>query len=55
MAAPLHLILIVLAIVLFLLAAVIPPWNEPSPAVPWRFKIVAAGLFFWCLSTIVTM
>jgi hypothetical protein len=45
--APLHLILIVLATVLFFLAA----FAWPAPVEPYRMKLVAAGLFFWCLST----
>ena len=45
--APLHLILVVLAVVMFAIAA----FGWPAPVEPWRVKIVAAGLFFWSLST----
>lgn len=45
--APLHLFLIVLACVLLGLAA----FAWPAPVEPWRTKLLAAGLFFWCLST----
>ena len=45
--APLHLIFVVLALVLFALAG----FGWPAPVEPYRVKIVAAGLFFWCLST----
>lgn len=52
MKAPFHLILIVLACVLFLLAGLgeffaAAPW-------PWSGRLVAWGLFCWALSTIVT-
>ena len=46
-AAPLKLFLYVLALVLFFLAAI------PIPAPPyeaWRIRLVAGGLFCWCLS-----
>jgi hypothetical protein len=45
--APLHLIVLVLALVLLFLGA----FAWPAPVEPWRVKLVAAGLFFWCLST----
>lgn len=46
-AAPLHLIFVVLALVLFAIAG----FGWPAPIEPWRLKIVACGLFFWTLST----
>ena len=46
-AAPLHLILVVLACVLFFLGA----FAWPAPVEPYRTKLVAAGMFCWCLST----
>jgi hypothetical protein len=45
--APLHLILVILAAVLFFLAAA---WPAPEPH-PYRPRLVAAGLFCWVLST----
>jgi len=45
--APLHLFLVVLACVLFFVAAV--AW--PAPIEPYRTKLIAAGLFCWSLST----
>ena len=45
--APLHLICVVIAMVLFGIAA----FAWPVPFEPWRLKIVACGLFFWTLST----
>jgi len=44
--APLHLILMVLALVLFFLAA----FAWPAPVEPYRLKLMAAGLFFGTLS-----
>jgi hypothetical protein len=49
---PLHLFVFVLGLVLLFLAAF------PIPVVsaawdPWRMKLLAAGLFFWALSTAV--
>jgi len=44
--APLHLIFMVFALVLFALAA----FGWPQPIEPYRMKLVAGGLFFWCLS-----
>jgi len=46
-AAPLELIFVVLALVLFALAG----FGWPAPIEPYRTKLVAMGLFFWCLST----
>jgi hypothetical protein len=45
--APLHLIFVVLAVVLFALAG----FGWLAPVEPYRTKLIAAGLFFWCLST----
>lgn len=45
--APIRLFLMVLAIVLFFIAAV--AW--PAPVELYRTKLIAAGLFCWCLST----
>jgi hypothetical protein len=45
--APLHLILQVLALVMFGIAAFF--WIAPEPW-PWREKFIAAGLFFLTLS-----
>ncbi len=45
--APLHLILVVLAVVLFFLAG----FAWPVPVEPYRVKLIGAGLFFWALST----
>lgn len=42
-------ILIVLALVLFGLAAFL--WQPPAE--PYRFRLVAAGLFFWVLYILV--
>lgn len=43
----LHLLLVVLAAVLFLIGA----FAWPVPFEPWRTKFISAGLFFWVLST----
>jgi hypothetical protein len=45
--APLHLILVVLATVLFAIGA----FGWLAPVEPYRTKIISAGLFFWVLST----
>ena len=45
--APLHLFLVVLAGALFFFAA----FAWPAPVEPYRTKLVAAGLFFWVVST----
>jgi hypothetical protein len=45
--APLHLILVVLALVFFGIAA----FAWPVPFEPWRTKLIAAGLFAWLLSS----
>jgi hypothetical protein len=49
--APLHLICVVLAVVLFGLAAFAGPWNSAGPEPWYRGKLIAAGLCFWALST----
>jgi hypothetical protein len=49
MKVSIHLILTAFAIVFFALAAF--SWVDPWP---WRTRLIAAGLFCWCLSTIVT-
>jgi hypothetical protein len=52
-----HLVLMLLAIVLFLLAALGVGWSEgvtPSPR--WRsYNLMAGGLCLWALATIVTV
>jgi hypothetical protein len=53
MNAPVHLILIVLACVLFFLAGLGGPW-QGADAWPYRGRLVAWGLFCWCVSTLVT-
>jgi hypothetical protein len=50
MEAPIHLLLICAAILLFLFAGV-GAWN--SPEWPWRYRLMAWGLCCWALSTIV--
>ncbi len=45
--APLRLILVILAVVFFFIAAT--AW--PAPIEPYRTKLIAAGLFCWSLST----
>jgi len=49
LSAPLHLFLMVLATVLFFIAAV--AW--PAPVEPYRTKLIAGGLFCWCLASFV--
>jgi len=51
--APLHLIFVVLAVVFFGLAAFVGPWNVPpgTPDTWYRGRLIAAGLFFWAVST----
>lgn len=44
--APMRLFLLVLACVLFFIAAV--AW--PAPVEPYRTKIIAAGLFCWAVA-----
>ena len=46
MSVTFHLLFVVLALLLFALAAL----GIPEPA---RFKFIAAGLFFWLLSSLV--
>jgi hypothetical protein len=50
--APIRLILLIIAGVLFGIAAIVGPWNPPAPAPdPWyRGKLIAAGLMFWVAS-----
>jgi hypothetical protein len=45
--ATVHLVLVILAALLFFIAA----FAWPAPVEPYRTKIIAAGLFFWCAST----
>lgn len=45
--APLHLICVVLALVMFAIAG----FGWPAPVEPYRMKFVGMGLFFWVLST----
>jgi hypothetical protein len=45
--APLHIILVVLALVLFFLAG----FGWPAPVEPYRLKLIGAGLFFLTLAT----
>ena len=45
--APLRLIFVVLALVLFAIGG----FGWLAPVEPYRVKIVSAGLFFWILST----
>ena len=47
--APLQLIFVILALVLFAIAGF--AWL--APVEPYRGKLVALGLFFWVLSTLV--
>lgn len=55
MKAPFKLILIILACLLFMLAGLGGPWAGSPPADwPWRGRLIAWGLFCWCLSGIVT-
>jgi hypothetical protein len=44
----LHLILVVLALVMFAIAG----FGWPAPVEPYRVKIIGIGLFFWVLSTL---
>ena len=46
-AAPLHLIFVVLALVMFAIAG----FGWPAPVEPYRVKFIGIGLFFWLLST----
>ncbi len=45
--APLHLIFIVLALVMFAIAG----FGWPAPVEPYRVKFIGIGLFFWTLAT----
>lgn len=52
--APLKLVFLVLACVLFLLAGLGGPWTGAPPAEwPYRGRLLAWGLFFWCASSFV--
>lgn len=46
---PVRFFLVMLGVVLFFLAAI--PF--PGPDNPWKSRLLAAGLFCWCLSTII--
>jgi hypothetical protein len=46
--APIHLIFIVLALVMFAIAG----FGWPAPVEPYRVKFIGIGLFFWVLSTL---
>jgi len=52
MQAPWKLICLVFALVLFAIAAFFNAWT-PNPW-PWTERLIAAGLFFYVLSIIVT-
>jgi hypothetical protein len=52
MKAPFHLLLIVAAVLLFLFAG-LGGWLAPEW--PHRTRLIAWGLFCWCLSEIVTV
>lgn len=47
--APLKIVCVIIAMVLWALAAV--PYTWPPEPHPWRERFIAAGLFFWGLST----
>lgn len=49
----LHLVLMVLAIICFFLAAM--NWPSPAPPAPSRVNMIAAGLALWALATVVTV
>ncbi len=46
--APLKLIFVVLALVMFLIAG----FGWPAHVEPYRMKFIGIGLFFWLLSTL---
>ncbi len=48
--APLKLIFTVLACLLFLFAGVM--WFTPPDREPYRVRLIALGLFFWSVSTL---
>lgn len=54
MKAPIHLILIILSMLLFLGAGVSGSWASPAVEWPWRGRLIAWGLFFYVLSELVT-
>jgi len=45
--APLHLICIVIALVMFAIAG----FGWPAPIEPYRVKFIGIGLFFWLLAS----
>lgn len=45
--APLHIILVVVALILFAFAG----FGWPAPVEPYRLKLIGAGLFFLTVST----
>lgn len=45
--APVHLILVVLALVMFCIAG----FGWPAPVEPYRLKFIGMGLFFWLLAS----
>jgi hypothetical protein len=45
--APIRIILVVIALVMFLIAG----FGWPAPVEPYRVKFIGIGLFFWLLST----
>jgi len=47
---PVRFFLVMLAVVLFFLSAL--PFATP-PENPWKWRLISAGLFCWCLSTII--
>jgi hypothetical protein len=50
--ASVHLFCFVIACVLFLFAG--GAWWAPEPW-PWRMRLIGLGLFFWALSTVITI
>jgi hypothetical protein len=53
MQAPWKLICLILALVLFFIAGFMGFWT-PAANEPWHGRFIAAGLFFWVLSNIVS-
>jgi hypothetical protein len=49
--APFRLIMIIIACVLFVLAGLGGPWTNQTAEWPWRGRMIAWGLFFWCASS----
>jgi hypothetical protein len=52
--APFKLIMLIIACVLFVLAGLGGPWTNPQSEWPWRGRMIAWGLFFWCASSFVS-